>query len=100
MPDGRLAWRPRAPILPSACPASLGKGMVCRVLDFYRVPALGKKEMYHVPKLCRVPGARHSAKRLFAECWWFGTRQSTEHSAYKLFPVVSSILVCFVKALV
>ena len=69
-------------MLPSACPAELGTGILCRVLDFGRVLELDKNWMYRVQKLCRVPGARHSAKSLFAECPWFGTRQITKHSAY------------------
>ena len=74
--DGWRTRRPRAQMLPSACPVELGKCIVCRVLDFCRVLELGKNWMYRVQKLCRVPGARHSAKSLFAECPWFGTRQT------------------------
>ena len=48
-------------MLPSACPAELGTGILCRVLDFCRVLELGKNGMYRVQNLCRVPGARHSA---------------------------------------
>ena len=86
--DGWRTRRPRAQMLPSACPAELGKGILCRVLDFCRVLELGKNGMYRVRNFCRVPGARHSAKSLFAECPWFGTRQITKHSAYMPFPVV------------
>jgi len=86
--DGWRTRRPRAQMLPSACPAELGTGILCRVLDFCRVLELGKNGMYRVRNLCRVPGARHSAKSLFAECPWFGTRQITKHSAYMPFPVV------------
>jgi hypothetical protein len=60
--DGWRTRRPRAQMLPSACPAELGKGILCRVLDFCRVLELGKNGMYRVRNLCRVPGARHSAK--------------------------------------
>ena len=80
--DGWRTRRPRAQMLPSACPTELGTGILCRVLDFCRVLELGKNGMYRVQNLCRVPGARHSAKSLFAECPWFGTRQITKHSAY------------------
>ena len=60
--DGWRMRRPRAQMLPSACPAELSKGIVCRVLDFCRVLELGKNEMYRVRNLCRVPVVWHSAK--------------------------------------
>jgi hypothetical protein len=47
--------------------------------------ALGKGRVHHVFFLCRV---QHSAKRLFAECPIFCTRQSLGHSAKAAFPVV------------
>jgi len=85
---------------------ALGKEALYRVSDCAECRALGKERLYRVPccaecgsrqraslpsaMLCRV---RLSAKRLFAECPSFGTRQNIWHSAKFEFPVAIHILI-------
>ena len=62
------------------------RGMLSAVLCWR--PALGTVLACRVPNVCRVPEAWHSAKLVFAECPWSGTRQTRRHSVFVHFPVV------------
>ena len=62
----------------------------CRGLFFAECLTLGKEDVCRVSLFveCRLCRVRHSANCLFAECPCFDTRQSSEHSAKSVSPVV------------
>ena len=87
---GRACWA-RARSLPSAGPVALGKEQWLPSAILCRRPALGEVRACRVPRVCRVPFGWHSAKIVFAECPWSGTRQRPRHSATIGFPIVKHI---------
>jgi len=86
---GRACWA-RARSLPSAGPVALGKEQWLPSAILCRRLALSEVKACRVPRVCRVPFGWHSAKIVFAECPWSGTRQRPRHSAVIGFPVVFS----------
>ena len=84
-----MCWA-RARSLPSAGPVALGKEQWLPSAILCRRPALGEVRACRVPRVCQVPFGWHSAKIMFAECPWSGTRQRPRHSAIIDFPVVAT----------
>ena len=88
-------------------PNTVTRGSLCRVPRFCREPGTRQRSPLPSALFCRVPGTRqrtllpsailcrvrHSAKKVFAECPIFDTRQSSLHSAKIPFPVVSMVSV-------